>query len=266
MNTGPIAAEASPFDDGELYDILFKDFTYGIDFYVELARNAGGPVLDVCCGTGRILLPCLQAGADGDGLDLHPAMLSTLSKKATAQGFSPRLFTADMSDFALPRRYALVMITFNAFIHNLTQNAQIACLEFCRKHLAPGGVLAFDTFFPGLGIIGAAENTRVLELETMHPPTGLPMRVFDTRTFDRVEQVQRSINEVELINADGTVRTIHRSEFCTRWLYKAEMDLLLRLAGFTRWQIFGGFDRRPLTQETDAMIVLAHADTAPAAD
>ena len=64
MDAKPTTAESSPFDDGELYDILFKDFSYGIDFYVPLARAAKGPILDIACGTGRILLPCLQTGAD----------------------------------------------------------------------------------------------------------------------------------------------------------------------------------------------------------
>ena len=61
-----------------------------------------------------------------------------------------------------------------------------------------------------------------------------------------------------LATADrSTVETLHRSEFSTRWVYKEEMALLLRIAGFERWEIYGGFDRRPLEQETDAMVVMA---------
>jgi SAM-dependent methyltransferase len=195
-----------------------------------------------------------------DGLDLSEAMLATLRKKAAALHLAPHVYAGDMSDFHLPRRYALVMITFNAFVHNLTQEAQIRCLECCRRHLLPGGVLVFDSFFPSLAIIGAAPNTRVLEAETTHPPTGLLLRVYDTRSFDRVAQIQHSINEVELVGADGKVQTIHRSRFQTRWTYKDEMALLLRVAGFARYSICGGFDRRPLTQETDGMVVFAWAD------
>src|SRR5262245_5134378 len=135
----------SIFDDGELYDILLGDSPYGVDFYVQLAREAKGPILDICCGTGRILLPCLQAGADGDGLDLYEGMLRQLRDKAATLHLAPQLYQADMSDFQLPRHYALIMITFNAFIHNMTQEAQIRCLERCRQHLLPGGLLAFDT-------------------------------------------------------------------------------------------------------------------------
>jgi SAM-dependent methyltransferase len=249
--------DSSPFDDGELYDVLLKDFPYGVDFYVELARQARGPVLEIACGTGRILLPCLQAGAAVDGLDLYEPMLARLRKKAAALGLAPRLYQADMSNFRLPGRYALITITFNAFIHNLTQEAQIRCLELCREHLEPGGLLALDTFFPAQAIIGGPENIRALELETRDPRTGLLLRMYDTRRFDRVQQIQHSLTEVEAVGADGTISPVQCSRFRTRYIYKAEMALLLRVAGFRRWEILGGFDRRPLTQETDSMVVLA---------
>jgi len=247
----------STFDDGDVYDLVANDIPYGRDFYVALARKANGPVLDVACGTGRILLPCLQAGVDIEGLDLFEPMLKTLRTKAAALSLSPRLYQSDMSDFSLPRRYALVMIPFNAFIHNMTQEAQISCLERCRKHLVSGGELVFDTFFPSLEIIGTPQNTRVLEGEIPHPLTGLPMRMYDTRTFDRVAQEQHSINELELLAADGSVHTTHRSEIRSRYIYKHEMELLLRVAGFARWDIYADFERRPLTRENDGMIVTA---------
>src|SRR5690606_23477827 len=74
------AAESIPstFDDGELYDLMLGEMPYGRDFYVGLARESSGPVLDVACGTGRILLPCLEAGVDIEGVDLYQPMLDTL--------------------------------------------------------------------------------------------------------------------------------------------------------------------------------------------
>jgi hypothetical protein len=162
-----------------------------------------------------------------------------------------------MSDFSLPRRYALVMIPFNAFIHNMTQESQIRCLRLCREHLLPGGLLAFDTFFPTLEYLSTPANTRVLEGELPHPETGLPMRMYDTRTLDRVAQTQHSLNELELLAADGSIAAVHRSQCIGRYFYKHEMELLVRVAGFARWEICGDFDRRPLTNDTDAMIVMA---------
>lgn len=257
MNEQPNSGLPSVFDDGDVYDLVLKDIPYGLDFYVARARQANGPVLDIACGTGRILLPCLQAGVDIEGLDLFQSMLNTLRAKATALGLSPQLHRADMSDFSLPRRYRLIMIPFNAFVHNMTQESQIRCLQLCREHLLPGGELTFDTFFPSLEIVGAPQNTRVMEGEFPHPQTQLPIRLYDTRSFDRVAQEQHSLNEIELLAADGSVQTVHRSEIRLRYIYKHEMELLLRIAGFARWEIYGNFDRWPLTRESDAMVVSA---------
>jgi len=154
------ASLPSVFEDGDAYDLVLKDIPYGLDFYVALARAANGPVLDIACGTGRILLPCLQAGVDIEGLDLYEPMLRTLRAKGAALGLSPRLHQADMSDFSLPRRFALIMIPFNAFIHNMTQEAQIGCLRLCREHLLPSGNLTFDTFFPSLEFVSTPSGTR----------------------------------------------------------------------------------------------------------
>jgi hypothetical protein len=164
-----------------------------------------------------------------------------------------------MCDFRTPRRYALVMIPFNAFTHNLTQESQIGCLTCCREHLLPNGLLVFDGTFPGLQWIGGQQNSRVLEGEKTDPRTGRTLRMFDTRSFDRVRQIQHSITEIESVGPDGSVELVQRSEYDTRWVYKEEMALLLGHAGYARWEISGDFDGRPLAQETDGMVVRAWA-------
>lgn len=252
------AAKATPFDDGALYDLMLENFPVGLEFYVGLAKAARGPVLDLGCGTGRILIPCLQAGVDIEGVDLFPGMLLRLREKAAALKLNPTLHQADMKGFRLTRRYALIMIVFNAFVHNLTTDDQLACLNACREHLQPGGMLVFDLSFPGLHWIGGESGTRALEGEMPHPKDpNLKIRAWDTRTFDRVKQVQYSFNEVEILDATGNVVATHPSKTEMRWTYKPEMELLLRVAGFARWQFFGDFDGRPLEKETDAMIVQA---------
>ena len=257
MNNPSADSLPSIFDNGEAYDLILKDIPYGFDFYVTLAREATGPVLDVACGTGRILLPSLQAGLDIEGLDLFEPMLRTLRAKAAELGLSPRLHQSDMSKFSVPRQFALIIIPFNAFIHNMTQESQLSCLSCCREHLLPGGMLAFDTYFPSLEIVGSPQNTRVMEGELPHPVTGSPMRMYDTRNFDRVAQVQHSLNELEVLAADGSVETVYRSQSSVRYIYKHEMELLLRVAGFASWEISGDFSGRPLTQENDALVVKA---------
>ena len=249
----------SPFDDGELYDLLFANFPYGLDFYTRLASEAGGPILDLACGTGRVMLPCLAAGCDVDGVDLFEGMLRVLRAKAAVAGYSPKLYQADMGDFDLPRKYALIMVPFNAIVHNLTQEAQIACFKCCLRHLLPGGVLAFDTYFPSWQVIGANADLRALELEMPHPKTGQMLRLYDTRSFDRVEQIQRSLIEIEFLDDKGEIASVNRSETTLRWMYKSEVSLLLRAAGFETFTIGGDFEMNPLTDENQIMVVTAQA-------
>jgi SAM-dependent methyltransferase len=247
----------SPFSDGALYDLILEDLDYCKDFYVSEAKASPGPVLEIACGTGRITLPILTAGVNVEGMDLFAPMLERLREKAAAKGFAPTLHQGDMARFQLPRQYALILITFNAYINMLTQEDQLSCLRCCKDHLLPGGKLVFDTFFPGLHIVGAPQHTRVLEMERPHPVTGKLLRCYDTRSFDRVKQTQHSINELEEVQDDGSIKVLQRAEFTTRYVYREEMILLLRLAGFTRWNISGDFAGKQLTDETDAMIVEA---------
>lgn len=249
--------ERTPFEDADLYEILFRDLRYDLDFYLELARAAHGPVLEVGCGTGRVLLPCLQAGVDIDGLDLYPAMLEVLKSKAASLGYSPRLYKADMRNFTLPRRYVLIIIPFNGFVHSLTTEDQLQTLRTCREHLLQDGMLVFNISFPGREVWCGPLGEPVLEIEVHHPRTGLPVRLFDTRFVNLVDQIQQSHIEIQELDAEGRVAVSHRSKTSMRFVFKPEMELLLRISGFPRWQIYGGFGRRPLTQDTDPMVVFA---------
>src|SRR5262245_46250622 len=109
----PVAATASPaellptpYDAPELYDLVFETLDFDIEYWRRVAREGRGPVLDVGCGTGRVLMPLLRDGVDIDGLDAHSPMLERLREKAAAIGKRPRLVRADMRDFTMPRRSA----------------------------------------------------------------------------------------------------------------------------------------------------------------
>jgi SAM-dependent methyltransferase len=256
----PPGGEASPFDDGRLYDALFGGLRYDVEFYLGLARQAPGPVLEVACGTGRILVPLLEAGVEADGLDLYPSMLQVLRNKIRDMGRKPNLYLADMRSFSLPRRYRWIFIPFNGFLHNLTAGDQLSTLRTCRAHLTGGGGLVMEIFFPGLEVIAGPEGVPVLEHEVRDKGSGGQIRIFDTRRLDRVEQVQRSEIEIQELDAENRLVASHCSRTQIRWIYRWEAELLFRAAGFSRWEIHGSFDGRPLTRETETMICYAFRD------
>jgi len=255
-----VTALPSPYDDGAAYDLALERFEEDLPFWLEEARQARGPVLEVTCGTGRILLHLLASGIDVDGVDLHPQMLERLEAKAVARGLKPRVSRGDMRDFTTPRRYARVFIPFNGFAHCENTADQLACLQCCHEHLEPGGALVIDMSYPGLDYWLDTREARVLEIETPHPETGDPVRMWDTRRKDRVGQMQHSLIEIEELDGAGQVARLHRFETRQRWVYRFELELLFRAAGFRRWRILGGWDRRPFAKDTDSMISFAWKD------
>jgi SAM-dependent methyltransferase len=250
----------SPYVRADLYDFLFRDYTADLDFYLAAARAARGPVLDLGCGTGRVLLRALAAGIDMDGLDASAEMLDRLRANARARGLDPRVTLGDMRAFRLERRYACVMIPFNAYAHNLTADDQLGTLRCCREHLEPGGRLVFDAFSAKPAMIAAPVAEPVLELEAAHPETGSLMRLYDGRRLDVAAQTQHSMIEIHEVPAQGGETRVHRFETLVRWVYPSEMELLLRLAGFERWSITGGFDDRPVAEHQGSIVVSAWTD------
>lgn len=255
--TPPGVHAPSPYARPDLYDLLFDSLDYDFEFYLDAARAADGPVLDVACGTGRVMLPLLRAGLEVDGVDLSAAMLGRCAEKVKREGFAPHLERASMSAFRLPRRYAMVMIPFNAFAHNLTSEEQLACLARCREHLNPGGLLTFDVFTPTATMLAEPPGARVLEMEVAHPETGLPVRLYDTRTLDIVNQLQRSEMDIEELDEHGGLAVRHPFHADVRWVWPVEMALLLQMAGYARWQMWGSLQRAPVGGDTADLVVEA---------
>jgi SAM-dependent methyltransferase len=244
----------------EVYDLTYSWHTDDIPFYVARAKEARGAVLEAGCGTGRVLLPTLQAGVDIDGFDLHPGMIEMLRRKAAALALTPNVSVADMRDFTMPRRYALITIPFRAFQHVLTTRDQVAALRCMREHLESGGALVFNVFFPSFDKMVQPDGEQVLEREFTNPATGLPVAMYTTRQTDRVNQILRVEREVVESDARGYAGKAHRDRFSMRWTWKPEMELLLGAAGFSRWEVLGGYDGRPLENDTDEMVWTAWKD------
>ncbi len=111
-----------------------------VPFFLKQIARFGQPVLDVPCGTGRILLPLLHAGIDVDGCDLSEDMLYHCRKKATAEGFSPNLYAQPMHAFDLPRRYKTIY-TCDSFGLSGSRENDLETLRRCYAHLMDNGAL-----------------------------------------------------------------------------------------------------------------------------
>jgi SAM-dependent methyltransferase len=250
----------TPYVDPELYDLSYSWYSPDLEFYLGLAKASRGPVLEVGCGTGRVLIPMLQAGVDADGLDLEPAMLARLESKAQALGLAPRVFAGDMRDFTMPRRYRLIVLPFRPFQHLLSTEDQLRALRCLREHLLPGGAMVMNLFYPSWDYIAEnAGKTRVTRTFP-HPVHGRTVAFHEHNEYDRVNQVVTVERVVVEEGEPGGEPVRTRVTFALRWVFRFEMELLLRAAGFTRYDLRRGFDGGPFEKDTDEMVWSAWRD------
>lgn len=220
-------------------------------FYRQLAHETGGPVLELGCGTGRVLLPIANDGIECVGLDPSPEMLAVFQQKALPSNL--RLVQGRMQDFDLgDARFRLITCPFRAFGHLLDVGEQLAALAQIRKHLAPGGTFALDVFDPKLSAMARLEEPESLAIT--FEENGQRMERWDTVRRD----LSRQVLEVECRFKGGPLGLEGSTMLQLRWYYRFELEHLLARAGFTDLTFFGTFQREPWAAGKET-IVLARA-------
>jgi SAM-dependent methyltransferase len=221
-----------------------------IDFYLEMAQESGGPVLELGCGTGRICMPIAQARVEVVGLDLSEYMLDICRGKLAEEPQEVQdrvqLIQSDMRDFHLDRAFSLVITPFRGFQHLLTMEDQLACLHAIHHHLVEEGTFILDIFNPA---IDRLTEDNLGEEFGEEPPFQLP----DGRQVERAHKTTsrdlfKQINYVELIYyityPDGREETFVHA-FPMRYLFRFEAEHLLVRSGFEVQALYADFDRSP---------------------
>jgi SAM-dependent methyltransferase len=251
-------------DQGVLYDHVnaYNERT-DIAFYVEETRRYDGPILELACGTGRVLLPIARGGKRIVGIDRSRRMLERCRVKVNTEPSEVReriaLHAADMCDFQLDELFSAVIIPFRPLQHLVSVGEQLACLASVRRHLAPGGRLIFDVFNPDLRRIADAATEEFDDAPETTLPDGSRFR-----RRGRLAAVHRTlqVNDVELIYyitppGGVTERRVHA--FKMRWFLRYELEHLMARAGFEIVGLYGDFARAPLVDESPEIIVVARS-------
>jgi SAM-dependent methyltransferase len=249
--------KAEPHDT---YQIVAEFYDYvvpyrnraDIDFFVELAVESKGPVLEIGCGTGRVLIPTARAGVEIVGLDKSPAMLEVCRKKLAREPQDVQrrvqLVEGDMRSFELERAFALITTPFRSFQHLLKVEDQLACLTNIRRHLAEDGRLVLDLFNPDDRMLARQIDSRGTYLEE-EPEFVMPdgrkvIRRITVKTEPLEQTLAIEMNH-DVTRPDG--RTERRTQrFQTRYFFRFEVEHLLTLAGFRIEAAYSGYDRSPL--------------------
>jgi SAM-dependent methyltransferase len=211
---------------GPAYDAWCRSVIEDIPFYVDLAVQSGGPVLELGVGSGRVAVPTALAGISVVGVDSSPTMLGLARRRAGPHAANLRLIEADMRSLPDLGRFGLVTVPFRALLHLASDEERRAVLAAAHQRLRPGGVLAFDVFHPN-GEDVAETHDRWLEREP-----GI---------------WERARWEVSTRQLDLAVRTIDsEASMDLWWLDPADWRRLLGECGFGEVEAYGWFDRSPL--------------------
>ena len=248
-----------------LYDAVYAERD-DVSFWQAMAAATGGsPILELGCGTGRVLLPLARAGFEITGIDLAPHMLERCHAKLRAEPplvrEHVRLLAADMTSFELGRRFALITVPFAGFQHLRTVEQQLACLERCRTHLLPQGRLVLDLPNPDPAPPSFARSDEPTDGEAsaqlVEWTEGRRIRWWMT-VIDYQRSLQCTGCEVtyEIIPADGPTRRISET-FPLRYVFRYELEHLLVRAGFRLVTLYGDYDRSLFADGSPAMIVVA---------
>ena len=262
-------------DFGALYDAIPLYSARGdVAFYVaEAARHGeGSAVLELGCGTGRVLVPLARAGHVVTGIDSSENMLArcraNLAKEPQAVRERVSLHQADVRDFDVPKPkkrdggagFALAIAPFRVFQHLLTVEDQLRCLATVRAHLAPRGRLVFDVFNPHFTKMTSDRSAEAED--TAEVPVGDGRYVRRTARVPRVHWVDQ-VSDVELIyyvrTGDNAERFVQ--SFQMRWYGAAELEHLLTRSKFRIENIYGDLSRGPLRDDSPEMVVVAVRDS-----
>ena len=252
-------SDISPYDAwADIYDAVFSYVVDDIPFYLEEAERSGGPVLELGCGAGRVAIPIAQMGIDIVGLDSSPAMLERARQKRDAAGASSlTLVQADMSDFDLPDRFSLVIIPFRGFLSLLSVEDEVRTLMNIRRHLAPGGKLAFDIFVPDLNMLVQEGDVPYHFRDVTDPSTGRRMVIWNQASYDAFSQVMSIRTTIEELDHSGRVASKMYRDFALRYIFRWEMYHLLRASEYEVLALYGDFRRGDFDENSAEMVWIA---------
>ncbi len=231
----------------------------------EIARF-GQPVLDLGCGTGRLLLPLLRAGVDIDGCDVSADMLRHCREKAAAEGLKPRLYQQPMHTLDLPRTYRAIYICASFNLAGSRQNG-LATLRRCCAHLETGGALLFDIDAEYTWHEGWAtwEPGRRKTLPEPWPRDGRRWTAADGSEYverqrmasvDPLEQTMVRQVRIENWAAGKLLGSEERTQRRTLYL-PSEVRLMLDVAGFREITLRDGYSDEPAAPDSEVLLFAA---------
>lgn len=246
--------------DPVIYHAHHSLYDEDIPFWMKLAERCGGNILELGCGTGRLLIPLAQTGRRVIGLDLDEKMLNYLAQRCLDETvLNANFFQADMRSFHLDLQFSLVFLACNTWSTFSAPDRQ-AILASVNRHLAPGGIFAASLPNPRNFWKLPRESEPEIEEIILHPLDGEPVQISsswkrDQHTFSICWIYDHLLPNGQVARAATTIQhylTLPEDYF---------QDL--NKAGLNQHRIFGDFNLAPYRKSSPYLIFLASQEELP---
>lgn len=230
-----------------------------IPFYLDMAKRVGGSVLELACGTGRVLLPIARKGIVIHGVDNSMPMLNILKKNLEQETQPVRELVAissgDIRSFRSRQKYPLVIIPFRPLQHMHSVEDQLAALKTAAFHLEEKGVLAFDVFYPNFDLLfsGMGEERLEIEWRLSSNPAKTVRRYYRKESVDKINQtftltyIFRTYQSGKLIAEEAELLKMSYYTY-------PHLRALFLLAELKVLEEYGSFEKMPLDNNSQQMI------------
>lgn len=245
-----LLTEYDPLAD--LYDLEYTH-DYDIPFWLTLAEREAGPVVEWGAGTGRIAIPLAKMGHDVTAIEISRAMVARGCEKSSDVEWT----VGDMRSAKLGRRSGLAICAFNSLLCLLSAEDALAFLRNAREHLEPGGLLGIEvSAFSPEELTDPPGGPTLRHDLTRELPDGWLDR-FSISRYDTASQIMQMRLFYELYDSSGKLESRRAHDLEIRIIGRAELEMMLRLAGFVVESVYGGFEGEPFESGCDHLIVLA---------
>jgi len=238
------------YEDGKHYDAKYAEYNDDVPFYVKAIGRLGGPVLELCCGTGRIAIPIAEAGHEIVGVDLSPDMIAWGEEKAGKAGVEIEWIQGDVREVRLGRKFNVVTIPFTSIGHMTDRKSLEAALETVRAHLAGDGTFILDFFNPNPAYFILDKRDKGVIAEYDDPYGDGHVTIEETNDYDKAAQ----INRVKWsFRRDG--KEFKQIDLDIRIFYPEELLLILDHNGFDVVERYGDFDLSEFTSDSPKQVL-----------
>ena len=240
----------------QFYDLEYSVFDADLDMYRQFAERARGPILELGCGTGRVLEAFDDIAYPIVGIDTSSAMLDIARRRIPdTLTLVQRDMRACDAEPQLPHRpFSFVLSAINTFLHLPDVRSQIETLESVRRVTASGGIMLLDLFVPDPVYISSLKGELTLEFQHKFE-NGERLDKLVARTHDLASQLIQTTVYFDVTRPDGTVRRLV-DHYSTRYVHLYELEHLLQRTGWDLVSLFGNYDLEPFASDSDRILAL----------